>query len=190
MITQETAAEIWHAYREIETGHKLLEDTKDALAKAFDKTAPLIKDAQGRPRHLELGIPSSENSRRLFNVPVQIAESIIRLHIAEKQKELVLAMEKARIELGTLPAPATQGLTIPPHLQEQVQRWISAAEKLLPPEIARPGVHTSDGIPFRAITYAKHSPGIGTITVASWELLSPNEEPLGIFFFENPVPEN
>lgn len=90
MITQETAGLIWSAYREIEMDEKLLQD----------KTAPTLKDAFGRRKHLQLGIPSGDNCHRLFQVPPQLAESVIRAHIAEQRKQLVLANERARIELS------------------------------------------------------------------------------------------
>ncbi len=101
MITQETASLIWSAYREIEMGEKLLEDMAQAMKWAEDKTAPTLKDAFGRRQHLQLGIPSGENSHRLFQVPPPLAESVIRAHIAEQRKQLVLANERARIELQT-----------------------------------------------------------------------------------------
>ncbi|MBC8125820.1 MAG: hypothetical protein H8M99_01550 [Gloeobacteraceae cyanobacterium ES-bin-144] len=103
MITQETAAAIWHAYREIATAEKLLADMKAEREKPFselNKHSPTIKDAFGRPRHLELGIPSGDNSHRIFQVNPQMAESIIRSHIGQKQAELVDANERARIELS------------------------------------------------------------------------------------------
>ena len=99
MITQETIANIWHAHREIAAGEKLLEDIADALKWECDKTAPLLKDAFGRKRQLQLGIPSGENSHRLFDVAPSLAVHIIRAHIANKKAELVAANEAAKIEM-------------------------------------------------------------------------------------------
>lgn len=99
MITQETAAQIWSAYREIVTAEKLLSDIESESKWQHDKSAPVLKDAFGRKRQLQLGIPSGENSHRLFDVPMQLAGSIIRAHIAAKKVELAVANEKARIEL-------------------------------------------------------------------------------------------
>lgn len=104
MITQETASLIWAAYREIEMGEKLLQDMAEAMKWEEDKTAPTLKDAFGRRRHLQLGIPSGENSRRLFDVPPPLAESVIRAHIAEQKKQLTLANERARVELMAFPS--------------------------------------------------------------------------------------
>lgn len=102
MITQVTAAAIWSAYREIDAAQKLLEDMAAERAKPFadrDKYAPTLKDAFGQRRQLQLGIPSGENGHRIFDVNPELAESVIRAHIAKKQVELTEANERARIEL-------------------------------------------------------------------------------------------
>lgn len=107
MITRETAERIWRAYREIETAEKLLKDMAEVREQEFrweqdkKKHEPTLKDAFGRRQHLQLGIPSGESSHRLFNVSPQLADSVIKAHIANKQKELVEAQESARIELMT-----------------------------------------------------------------------------------------
>jgi hypothetical protein len=103
MITQETCAAIWGAYREIAAAEKLLADMKEEREKPFsdrDKHAPTLKDAFGSRRHLQLGIPSGENGHRLFQVSPMLAEGVIRSHIAQKQAELVEANERARLELN------------------------------------------------------------------------------------------
>ncbi|MBD9406228.1 hypothetical protein IB236_12845 [Acidovorax sp. ACV02] len=100
MITQETAALIYHAYRELEAGQKLLDDMKTIREREhLDKTAPTIRDAFGQPRHLQLGIPSGENAHRILNVSPVLAESVIRAHIENKRAELATIQERARIEL-------------------------------------------------------------------------------------------
>ncbi|WP_103018153.1 hypothetical protein [Alicycliphilus denitrificans] len=100
MITQETAALIFHAYREIEAGQKLLDDMKAIRSReGLDRHAPTIKDAFGRPQHLQLGIPSGENSHRILGVSPFLAESVIRAHIENKRAELAEIQERARIEL-------------------------------------------------------------------------------------------
>ena len=104
MITQETASAIWQAYREIECGEKLLADMKAELDAPFsehDKHLPTLKDAFGKSRHLQLGIPSGSNGHRLFNVAPELAGSVIRAHISIKKAELAEANERARIELNT-----------------------------------------------------------------------------------------
>lgn len=100
MITQETAAAIWNAYREIEAGEKMLADMEKESKWEMDKTAPALKDAFGHKRHLQLGVPSGDNSHRLLSVNPALAVSVIRAHIANKRKELVEANERARIELN------------------------------------------------------------------------------------------
>ncbi len=109
MISQETAAAIWSAYREIASAEKLLADMAAERAKPFadrSKYAPTLKDAFGQRQHLQLGVPSGENSHRIFDVNPELAEAVIRAHIAKKNVELVEANERARIELNTA---ATKG---------------------------------------------------------------------------------
>ena len=102
MITPETCAAIYAAHREILAGEKLLEDMKQERERSqADKYAATLRDAFGRVRQLQLGIPSGENAHRLFDVSPVLAESVIRAHIENKRAELVEANELARIELGT-----------------------------------------------------------------------------------------
>jgi len=101
MVTKETAAMIWSAYREIESGEKLLADMeKERKSVQADQHAPTLRDAFGRVRQLQLGIPSGENAHRLFDVSPVLAESVIRAHIENKRAELQQANERARIELA------------------------------------------------------------------------------------------
>lgn len=104
MITQKTAERIWIAYREITTGEKLLEDMakeRERDLHRIDEHAPVLRDAFGRERHLQLGVPSGQNGHRLFEVSPVLAESCIRAHIEHKRTELAEAQEVARIELST-----------------------------------------------------------------------------------------
>lgn len=100
MITQETLELMWGAYREIIAGEKLLKDMAEIReAYRLDRSDKTLKDAFGHRRHLTLGIPSGENAHRLLDVAPELAETVIRAHIANKQKDLVEANERARIEL-------------------------------------------------------------------------------------------
>jgi hypothetical protein len=102
VITQETCAAIYSAHREIIAGEKMLADMKEERERMkADKYAPTLKDAFGRVRQLQLGIPSGENSHRIFDVSPVLAESVIRAHIENKRAELAEANERARIELGS-----------------------------------------------------------------------------------------
>ena len=99
MITQETAARIWNCFREISAAEKLLSDMAELKNRyPDDPHAQNLKDAFGRGRKLQLGIPSGENSHRLVDVHPKLAESVITAHIANKKAELVEANEQARIE--------------------------------------------------------------------------------------------
>lgn len=109
MITQKTAELIWSAYREIECGQKLLQDmAKERDRQSADPHAATLHDAFGRVRQLQLGIPSGENGHRLYQVNPVLAEAVIRAHISNKEAELRSANERARIELTTDSAPATE----------------------------------------------------------------------------------
>ena len=103
MITQKTASTIWSAYREIEMAENLLKEMAEERTKPFreteDPSAPTLKDAFGRRQHLQLGIPSGSNAHRLYQVGPELAESVIRAHIAKMQAQLAEANECARIEL-------------------------------------------------------------------------------------------
>jgi hypothetical protein len=99
VISQQTAARIWECYREIEMAESLLKEMSEAKSYCDEPGQPTLKDAFGRRRHLQLGIPSGDSSHRLYGVSPRLAESVIRAHIADKQKELVEANESARIEL-------------------------------------------------------------------------------------------
>lgn len=103
MITQKTAARIWDCYREIGAAEKLLEDMAEAAKQNRDEPFPeRLQDAFGRRRPLQLGVPSGKDSHRIFNVAPNLAESVIRAHIANKKAELIEANEQARIEIDTL----------------------------------------------------------------------------------------
>jgi hypothetical protein len=102
MITQETAARIWNAHREIQTGIKLLEDVakeRERHIHPVDERAPTIRDAFGHRQYFQLGVPFGENGHRLFEVSPVLAESCIRAHIENKRRDLAEANEVARIEL-------------------------------------------------------------------------------------------
>ena len=102
MITQETVAAIWHAYREIEAAQSLLKEMAETRKKhQLDKREPVLRDAFGRARQLSLGVPSGDRAQSLFDVSPDLAESVIRAHIEHKRAELAEANERARIELNT-----------------------------------------------------------------------------------------
>lgn len=97
MITKQTAMDIALAYREVETAERLLADLKEARSR---HSAPDIRDAFGRLQNgLQLGVPSGENSHRLFNVPWSLAEPIIQAHIANQRAIIAALSEQAKAEL-------------------------------------------------------------------------------------------
>lgn len=101
MISQRTAAAIFNAHREVEAGKKLLTDLKAEKDRCkFDETEPRIEDVFGRRRRFQLGVPSGDNSHRLLAVSSDLAECIIRAHIAETEAELAKLNEIALVEAG------------------------------------------------------------------------------------------
>lgn len=100
MISQETAAAIAYAYREIEVAEKLLEQISESLSR---RAMPDIRDGFGRLQHgLQLGVPTGENGQRLFNVEWSLAKPVIEAHIAQQRAKLAAMGEKARAELGAI----------------------------------------------------------------------------------------
>ena len=95
-ISMEAAHRIWTAHREIEVGQKLLADIAAAKDKGGDPT-PL--DPFGRRRQFSFGVPMGDSGERMFNVSNALAVSVIKAHIADKQRELVEATEIARLEM-------------------------------------------------------------------------------------------
>ena len=101
MIGFETARAIAFAYREVEAAEKLLAEISDVIGR---RIAPDIRDAFGQHvGGLELGVPSSNTSIRLFNVPWELARPVIEAHIAQQKAVIAALSEKARIELGAQP---------------------------------------------------------------------------------------
>lgn len=100
-IGYDTARDIALAYREIETAERLLAEIVDAMER---RTAPDLRDAFGRQADsLQLGVPSGENGRRLFNVPWSIARPIIEAHIAQQRAIVAALSVKARMEMDGAP---------------------------------------------------------------------------------------
>lgn len=100
LISKETATDIALAYRELEAAEKLLQDVREATDNLRHKD---IRDAFGRVQHgLQLGVPSGDNSTRLYNVPYPLAIPVIETHIAHHKAKLSALSEKARQELAAL----------------------------------------------------------------------------------------
>jgi hypothetical protein len=96
-LSKETAMDIALAYREVETAQALLSEINEALSR---HEAPDIRDAFGRRSGgLELGVPTGNNARRMYNVPWSLARPIIEAHIANQQAIIAALSEKARIEI-------------------------------------------------------------------------------------------
>lgn len=104
VISKQTAMDIALAYREVEAAEGLLEDVRKEVDR-FGRSGADIRDAFGRVQHgLQLGVPSSQNSHRLFNVPFSLAGPIIEAHIASQRALIALLTEKAKVEMASAPA--------------------------------------------------------------------------------------
>lgn len=98
-ITRQTAMNIALAWREIETAEKLLSEIEDVRAR---HSSPDIRDAFGRPQTgLQLGVPSGQNSHRLFDVPWEMCAPIINAHISRKRALIATLSAQARVELDS-----------------------------------------------------------------------------------------
>jgi hypothetical protein len=105
VIKQETCAEIWKCYREIEAAKKLLAELKVFVEKeAEDPEAATFQNYFGEKRYLELGVPSGPDSRRLYHVPNSLGVLVIEGYIAHQQGELARLQNKAAIELAEVAA--------------------------------------------------------------------------------------
>ena len=96
MLTRGTATDMAMIYREIECAEQLLADVHAAIDKFVQVD---IRDAFGRRCDtLELGIPSGDRSRRILQVPYQLAIPIIEATMANHHARLKALNEKARVE--------------------------------------------------------------------------------------------
>ena len=103
VIQQETAAKIWHCYREISAAKKLLQDMEDKKKQyPNDPHALFLKNTFGCGQNLQLGISMGNNGHRIFDVSPDLAGAVIKSHIAAKQAELTGVNEQARILLSWL----------------------------------------------------------------------------------------
>lgn len=99
MITKQTAHEILLAYQDIENGESMLKVMQDATKEG---SLPEMRDAFGKLKQLQLGIPSSPTSTRLIDVHPKLAIQIIKAHVAEKQAALQVLGERVKTELGMI----------------------------------------------------------------------------------------
>lgn len=98
MITFQTAYDIANTHQEIERAEKLLKDTQEALSR---RQQPDVRDAFGRSQPgLQLGVPSGDNSVRLYQVDWSLCVPVLTAHIGKLRAKLAALDEVARTELG------------------------------------------------------------------------------------------
>lgn len=98
LVSFETARDIAFAYREIESGEKLLAD----LAAAHGRYQPPdIRDAFGRRQDgLTLGVPSGDSSRTMYQVSWSLAVPVVEAHVANARAKLAALSQKAAAEIA------------------------------------------------------------------------------------------
>jgi hypothetical protein len=102
MISKETAVKIWNCHNEIESARQIICDIADLLAKDKEKHPPTLYNAFGERVGLQLGVPSGNDSQRIFGVNTELSIKIIENHIEEKEHRLKELMDIARIELTVI----------------------------------------------------------------------------------------
>ncbi len=95
-ITKNTAAQIAYAYTEIESAEELLKGILDDLGRLQEQD---FRDAFGRRRGLQLGVPCGSNGHRLLDVAPRLAKIIIKAHIDDKRSEIEALCLTAKREL-------------------------------------------------------------------------------------------
>lgn len=100
MISKLTCYHIWNCHNEIEKANELLKAMAEKLAKDETKKAPELDDVFGRPRGLQLGVPSGDSGHTLYGVGIELGVKVIEQHIKDRQARLVELMTIAKIELS------------------------------------------------------------------------------------------
>lgn len=97
MISFQTAYDIASTHQEIERAEELLKQVKDAIDR---RDEPDLRDAFGsRQGGLQLGVPTGENSRRLYHVDWRLCVPVLIAHIGDQKARLAALCEVARGEL-------------------------------------------------------------------------------------------
>lgn len=100
VISAETAVAIARAHREIEVAKDLLEKAESSIK---NHSPPDVRDAFGRVRGCQLGVPSGEASHRILDLSWELAVPIIHAHIAQKEAAIQALSKKAKAELAEAP---------------------------------------------------------------------------------------
>lgn len=99
-ISMDTLERIYRAKRDIDAANELIKALDGHIAeRKRDTGAKWLKDAFGRERMVELGIPCGEGSMRCYSVAPDLAVVVLRAHVARTEATLVEANECARVEL-------------------------------------------------------------------------------------------
>jgi hypothetical protein len=97
-LSKQLVHDIWLAHDEVEKAEKMLGEVEELLKSGEQLN---LRDAFGRRRSFQFGIPSGESSHRLYDVHPSLALQVIKAHIATKRAELGLLNEQARSALSS-----------------------------------------------------------------------------------------
>jgi len=100
MITVETATDIALTHRDIKVAIELLSDIEKEIEKGQNEPSDIRDNFGRRVGYLDLGVPSGNSSRRLFQVDWCLAKPVIEAHIAKLKSELSALNQKALFEAG------------------------------------------------------------------------------------------
>lgn len=101
MISQETAAAIWNAYREIATAEKLLVDYAKVLERRDAYITQMTTLGESIvSRGVKIGVPDVGQESQFVDVSPDIVRDAIQRHIERQRVFLVKLNEQARVELA------------------------------------------------------------------------------------------
>lgn len=99
-ISMDTLERIYRAKRDIDAANSLIKLIDEHVAeRKRDTSSRWIKDAFGRERQMELGVPMESGSLRCYSVAPELASVVLRAHVARQEALLAEANECARVEL-------------------------------------------------------------------------------------------
>jgi len=99
MITKETCVKIWNCWQQIDNSETLLKNMAEKLIKDKEKTPPTLHNAFGENVGLQLGIPSGNETYRLYNINLELSTKVIETHIEEQKRKLKELEAICKIEL-------------------------------------------------------------------------------------------
>lgn len=101
MITKETCVKIYNCYEQIENANELMANLAKIVKEDGEKQRPMLYNAFGERKGLQLGVPSGDSSHYLYDVNTDLGVKIIEAHKKQYEERLVELMAIAKIELAS-----------------------------------------------------------------------------------------